>query len=52
MHIVFVVGNMDHKKVKLKPLMPNFYAKLHQNLLHDSENQPSFKNIVGCLESE
>ena len=52
MHIIFVVGNMDQKKVKLKPSVPNFYTRLHQNLFHDSENQPSFQNIVGFLESE
>jgi len=52
MPVIFVVGNMDQKKVKLKPLMPNFYTKLHQNLFHDSEIQPSLQNIVGCPESE
>jgi len=52
MHIVFVVGNMDQKKVKLETLMPNFYTKLHENLFHDSKNQLSFQNIVGYLESQ
>jgi hypothetical protein len=44
--------NMDQMKVKLKPLMPNLYTKLHQNLFHDSEIEPSLQSIVGCLESE
>jgi hypothetical protein len=42
MHITFVVGNMDQKKVRLKPLMPNFYTKLQQILLHDSEKLTIF----------
>ena len=47
MHIVFEVGNMDQKKAELKPIVPNFYTKLHQNLFHDSENQPSLQNVLG-----